>query len=87
MKRSFVISLFFSLLAGCTHQLHGNDKIAKYRYLCTQYGYKVGTREFEKCMREHERQETKSNIQIDNYSPAEKRDNAKVQQLELPHRP
>ncbi len=53
---------FFILLSGCTYQIHGQDRFAEHRSLCVRHGYKIGTREFDRCMREHEHREKEQNF-------------------------
>lgn len=52
MKKVFFLIPLLGFLSAC--QIYGNDRLAEYRNLCTQHGYKVGTREFQRCMDEYE---------------------------------
>jgi len=52
MKKAILFIPLLGFLSAC--QVYGNDRLAEYRGLCTQHGYKVGTREFQRCMDEYE---------------------------------
>ena len=54
MKRLFRFLPFFVLLSGCHFSVNNPHHAAAHRSCCLNAGYKIGTREFDKCVQEQE---------------------------------
>ncbi|MBY0500670.1 MAG: hypothetical protein K2P93_01540 [Alphaproteobacteria bacterium] len=59
MKRIILFLPFFALLSGCHFSVNNPNHVAAHRSCCLNAGYKIGTREFDKCVQEQEERTVK----------------------------
>jgi hypothetical protein len=54
MRKVILFLPFLSLLSACHFSVNKSDSVAAHRSLCLQGGCKIGTREFDRCVKEQE---------------------------------
>lgn len=63
MKKSFLVIFALAILSACQPPMTREQELAIYRSRCLDYGFRMGTVEFARCMQEQEAREDELSMQ------------------------